>query len=122
LEQHHAISPGVPPKPQLDLKKPVFGNSWAPWNLRSQKTAAALIALLVAFTFNLDQPYWALLTVFIVSQPQQSGLVLAKSFYRIIGTSDGKSPHIRGQRSGDQRAGDQIHDPRRGPPAFTSPP
>jgi uncharacterized membrane protein YccC len=42
--------------------------------------------LLVSFTFNLDQPYWALLTVFIVSQPQQSGQVLAKSFYRIIGT------------------------------------
>jgi uncharacterized membrane protein YccC len=31
------------------------------------------------------QPKWALLTVFIVAQPQ-SGLVLAKSFYRIIGT------------------------------------
>ena len=46
---------------------------------------AGLLALLVAFTFNLDQPKWALLTVFIVAQPQ-SGLVLAKSFYRIIGT------------------------------------
>ncbi|HEY2538430.1 MAG TPA: FUSC family protein [Stellaceae bacterium] len=51
----------------------------------SKTTAAGLIALLVAFTFNLDEPYWALLTVFIVWQPQ-SGLVLAKSFYRIIGT------------------------------------
>src|SRR6266850_7604276 len=48
-------------------------------------TASGLISLLIAFTFNLDQPQWALLTVFIVSQPQ-SGLVLAKSFYRIIGT------------------------------------
>ena len=52
----------------------------------AKTTASGLIALLVAFTFNLDQPYWALLTVFIVSQPRQSGLVLAKSFYRIIGT------------------------------------
>ncbi len=51
----------------------------------AKTTASGLIALLVAFTFNLDQPQWALLTVFIVSQPQ-SGLVLAKSFYRIIGT------------------------------------
>src|SRR5260221_6618811 len=51
----------------------------------AKTTASALIALLIAFTFNLDQPQWALLTVFIVSQPQ-SGLVLAKSFYRIIGT------------------------------------
>jgi uncharacterized membrane protein YccC len=47
-----------------------------------------LLALLVAFAFNLDQPKWALLTVFIVAQPQ-SGLVLAKSFYRIIGTAVG---------------------------------
>jgi uncharacterized membrane protein YccC len=51
----------------------------------AKTTASGLIALLIAFTFNLDQPQWALLTVFIVSQPQ-SGLVLAKSFYRIIGT------------------------------------
>jgi uncharacterized membrane protein YccC len=51
----------------------------------AKTTASALIALLVAFTFNIDQPQWALLTVFIVAQPQ-SGLVLAKSYYRIIGT------------------------------------
>ena len=52
----------------------------------AKTTAAGLIALLIAFTFNLDQPQWTLLTVFIVAQPQQSGPVLAKSFYRIIGT------------------------------------
>jgi uncharacterized membrane protein YccC len=51
----------------------------------AKTTASGLIALLVAFTFDLDQPQWALLTVFIVAQPQ-SGLVFAKSFYRIIGT------------------------------------
>ncbi|HSY85495.1 MAG TPA: FUSC family protein, partial [Verrucomicrobiae bacterium] len=59
---------------------------WIASIFAAKTTAAGLLALLVAFTFNLDQPYWALLTVFIVSQPQQSGLVLAKSFYRIIGT------------------------------------
>jgi uncharacterized membrane protein YccC len=52
----------------------------------AKTTASGLIALLVAFTFNLDQPYWALLTVFIVAQPRQSGQVLAKSFYRMVGT------------------------------------
>jgi uncharacterized membrane protein YccC len=46
----------------------------------AKTTASGLIALLIAFTFNLDQPQWALLTVFIVSQPQ-SGLVLAKGPY-----------------------------------------
>jgi uncharacterized membrane protein YccC len=59
--------------------------SWMPWIFAAKTTASGLLALLVAFEFNLDQPKWALLTVFIVAQPQ-SGLVLAKSFYRIIGT------------------------------------
>jgi uncharacterized membrane protein YccC len=44
------------------------------------------LALLIAFTFNLDQPQWTLLTVFIVSQPRRDGPVFAKSFFRIIGT------------------------------------
>src|SRR5262249_14962006 len=37
---------------------------------------------------GLDDPRWTFLTVFIVSQPD-SGLVLAKSFYRILGTIAG---------------------------------
>jgi uncharacterized membrane protein len=76
----------VSPKPQLELKRPIPATNRVPWIFAAKTTASGLIALLVSFTFNLDQPYWALLTVFIVSQPQQSGLVLAKSFYRIIGT------------------------------------
>jgi uncharacterized membrane protein YccC len=40
----------------------------------------------VAFTFDLDQPQWTLLTVFVVAQPQSDGMILAKSFYRILGT------------------------------------
>jgi hypothetical protein len=66
-------------------KKPFPGTNSIPWIFAAKTTASGLIALLVAFTFNLDQPYWALLTVFIVSQPLQSGQVLAKSLYRIIG-------------------------------------
>jgi uncharacterized membrane protein YccC len=61
---------------------------WSGLIFAGTTTASALIALLVAFTFNFDQPQWALLTVFIVAQPQ-SGMVWAKSFYRIIGTSIG---------------------------------
>jgi uncharacterized membrane protein YccC len=70
--------------PEQDRKR--VPAAWIASIFAAKTTAAGLFALLVAFTFNLDQPYWALLTVFIVSQPQQSGLVLAKSFYRIIGT------------------------------------
>jgi uncharacterized membrane protein YccC len=50
--------------------------------------SAALIALYISFWLGLDEPKWALLTVFIVSQPD-SGLVLAKSFYRILGSIAG---------------------------------
>jgi uncharacterized membrane protein YccC len=63
----------------------MVGPRWIPWIFAAKTTASGLLALLVAFTFDLDQPKWALLTVFIVAQPQ-SGLVLAKSLYRIIGT------------------------------------
>src|SRR3954471_7048141 len=71
----------VPPRPVMRAAEDRSGLIFA-----AKTTASGLIALLVAFTFNLDEPYWALLTVFIVAQPQQSGQVLAKSFYRIIGT------------------------------------
>ena len=54
----------------------------------AKTTASALLALAVAFTFNLDAPKWSLLTVFIVAQPQ-SGMVVAKGFYRILGTVAG---------------------------------
>ena len=50
--------------------------------------AASLLALYIAFWAGLDDPRWAFLTVFVVSQPD-SGLGLAKSFYRILGTIAG---------------------------------
>jgi uncharacterized membrane protein YccC len=73
-------------EPDIGTAAAIIGPGWIPWLFAAKTTASGLIALLVAFTFNLDQPYWALLTVFIVAQPQQSGQVLAKSFYRMIGT------------------------------------
>jgi MFS-type transporter involved in bile tolerance (Atg22 family) len=50
--------------------------------------AASLLALYIAFWAGLDDPRWSFLTVFVVSQPD-SGLILAKSFYRILGTIAG---------------------------------
>jgi uncharacterized membrane protein YccC len=49
---------------------------------------ASMLALYIAFWAGLDDPRWSFLTVFVVSQPD-SGLVLAKSFYRILGTIAG---------------------------------
>src|SRR6266446_622756 len=50
--------------------------------------AASLLALYIAFWAGLDDPRWAFLTVFVVSQPD-SGLVLAKGFHRVLGTIAG---------------------------------
>src|SRR5712672_4339334 len=50
--------------------------------------AASILALYIAFWAGLDDPRWSFLTVYVVSQPD-SGLVLAKSFYRILGTIAG---------------------------------
>ncbi|NWC93953.1 MULTISPECIES: FUSC family protein [unclassified Pseudomonas] len=43
------------------------------------------VALYMAFCFDLQQPQWALTTVFIVGQ-STSGMVLAKGAYRLVGT------------------------------------
>jgi hypothetical protein len=71
--------------PRVGTSEPALAPHWIPWIFAAKTTAAGLLALLVAFTFDLDQPKWSLLTVFIVAQPQ-SGYVLAKGFYRIVGT------------------------------------
>lgn len=49
---------------------------------------AALLALGVAMLLDLPQPRIAMTTVFVLMQPL-SGMVLAKSFYRILGTAVG---------------------------------
>lgn len=60
------------------------------WLFVAKVLAASLLALWLAMRFALPQPGTAMLTVFIVMRPQ-SGLVLAKSFYRTIGTLAGAS-------------------------------
>ena len=51
--------------------------------------AASLLELYIAFWAGLEDPRWFFLTVFVVSQ-LDSGLVLAKSFYRLLGTIAGQ--------------------------------
>jgi uncharacterized membrane protein YccC len=55
--------------------------------------AAALFALYVAFWLDLDRPYWAVFSVFIVSKPI-SGAVRAKGVYRFAGTFVGASMSV----------------------------
>ncbi|MGF6727827.1 putative membrane protein YccC [Paraburkholderia sp. GAS41] len=58
------------------------------WMHLFKTVAAALLALGLAMLLDLQQPRTAMATVFVLMQPF-SGMVLAKSFYRIIGTAAG---------------------------------
>ena len=46
---------------------------------------AAMLALAVAFSLDLERPFWAMLSVYITSQPL-SGAVRSKALYRLLGT------------------------------------
>ncbi|AJE03505.1 FUSC family protein [Geobacter pickeringii] len=58
------------------------------WVFVLKTTLAALLAMGIAMRLELDLPRTAMITVFVVMQPQ-TGLVLAKSLYRIGGTLAG---------------------------------
>ncbi|UVK45645.1 FUSC family protein [Mesorhizobium sp. AR07] len=58
------------------------------WIFSLRTVSAGLIALLAAYALKLDHPQWAMMTVFIVAQPV-AGMVLAKGFYRLLGTLAG---------------------------------
>ena len=55
------------------------------WVFAAKTTAAGLLALWISFRLDFAQPQWALMTVFIVAR-KESGLVMTKSFFRIVGT------------------------------------
>jgi len=50
--------------------------------------AAAALALVIGFGLDLPRPYWAVLTVYITSQPLAGG-VRSKAIFRVIGTFSG---------------------------------
>ncbi len=51
-------------------------------------TAAVLAALYIAFASDLERPYWAMFTVFVVANPI-AGAVRSKAAYRFLGTFAG---------------------------------
>ncbi len=70
-------------------------NSWArsdgvTWIYLFKVLIAAFLTYWLALRLELPQPRTALITVFIVMQPQ-SGQVFAKSFYRLLGTLAGSA-------------------------------
>jgi len=51
-------------------------------------TAAVVAALYIAFALDLERPYWAMFSVFIIAKPI-SGAVRSKAVYRFLGTAGG---------------------------------
>lgn len=83
-----AVMTQVPPPASLPfttIARDWLASEGPAWIFIFKTCLAAVLALWVAFRLGFDQPSTAMTTVFIVAQPQ-TGLILAKSFYRIIGT------------------------------------
>ena len=80
-----AAADGRQPKDLLQTPVPFRKLTFALAN-----TAAVLAALYVAFALDLERPYWAMFTVFIVANPI-AGMVRSKGVYRFTGTFLGAS-------------------------------
>ncbi len=55
------------------------------WSFSIKTFASAMLALYIALQLNLDRPYWAMATVYIVAQPL-TGAMRSKAAYRFAGT------------------------------------
>lgn len=63
------------------------------WLFAVKTFAAAMLALYIAISIGLDRPYWAMATVYIVSQPL-IGSLRSKAIFRLIGTAIGAAATI----------------------------
>ena len=63
------------------------------WLFATKSFAAAMLALYIALAADLDRPYWAMATVYIVSHPF-SGALRSKAIYRLLGTLAGAAAMI----------------------------
>ena len=63
------------------------------WLFAVKTFAAAMLAVYIALAIGLERPYWAMATVYIVSQPL-TGAVRSKALYRLIGTLVGAAATI----------------------------
>ena len=63
------------------------------WVFVFKTTIAALLAMGISMRFELGQPVTAMVTVYVIMQPQ-TGMVLTKSLYRICGTLAGATASL----------------------------
>jgi uncharacterized membrane protein YccC len=67
--------------------------TWDSLGFALRTTAASLAALYIAFRFDLEEPKWAPMTVWVVAQATR-GMSLSKSQYRLIGTIVGAAAGV----------------------------
>lgn len=63
------------------------------WIFSANCFVAAMLALFVSFSLGLERPFWAMLTVYITSQPL-SGAVRSKAVFRLCGTVVGAAATV----------------------------
>jgi uncharacterized membrane protein YccC len=63
------------------------------WLFAVKTFAAAMLALYIAMSIGLDRPYWAMATVYIVSQPL-IGSLRSKAIFRLVGTAIGAAATV----------------------------
>ncbi|OAJ52789.1 FUSC family protein [Paraburkholderia ginsengiterrae] len=96
MKREHAIEPTAAPRREQGVVSQTLSpavRDWATsdgliWLHLLKTVTAGLLALGIAMLLDLPQPRIAMTTVFVLMQPF-SGMVLAKSFYRILGTAVG---------------------------------
>lgn len=76
--------------PRWPLLGPWLKEQRETWIFVAKTVLAALLTLWLAYRFNLESPSTAVITVFIVMQ-SRNGMVLAKGFYRALGTLVGSA-------------------------------
>ncbi|NLP60369.1 FUSC family protein [Paraburkholderia sacchari] len=67
--------------------------SWRDWLFSVKTFAASMLALYIALVFQLPRPYWAMASVYIVSNPFV-GATRSKALYRALGTALGATAAI----------------------------
>lgn len=67
--------------------------TWREWLFSAKALLAALLALYVALAIPLDNPYWAMASVYVVSHPL-SGATRSKALYRALGTVLGAAASV----------------------------
>ncbi|EXF46695.1 efflux transporter, permease [Pseudomonas sp. BAY1663] len=67
--------------------------TWREWLFSAKALIAALLALYIALAIPLDNPYWAMASVYIVSHPL-SGATRSKAAYRALGTVFGAGASV----------------------------